>query len=139
MLILCMWLLIINNVKITHQDEGHIKVKVKIIKKSPSQFYVTYQGQCEDQIEIKLKTRMHSSRTCTVHCSGCLRGECLPRGFAQGGGLSMGCLPRGCCPGESICLGEEGCLPRRGSVCQGVGVCLGDVHLPSCEQNHRQV
>ena len=29
-LILCMWLQVINKVKLTHQGEGHIKVKVKI-------------------------------------------------------------------------------------------------------------
>ena len=28
-LILCMWLQVINKVKVTHQGEGHIKVKVK--------------------------------------------------------------------------------------------------------------
>ena len=30
LLILCMWLQVINKVKVTHQGEGHIKVKVKI-------------------------------------------------------------------------------------------------------------
>ena len=30
MLILCIWLQVINEVKVTHQGEGHIKVKVKI-------------------------------------------------------------------------------------------------------------
>ena len=29
MLILCMWLQVKNKVKVTHQGEGHIKVKVK--------------------------------------------------------------------------------------------------------------
>ena len=29
-LILCMWLQVINKVKVTHQGQGHIKVKVKI-------------------------------------------------------------------------------------------------------------
>ena len=29
-LILCMWLQVINQVKVTHQGKGHIKVKVKI-------------------------------------------------------------------------------------------------------------
>ena len=29
MLILCIWLQVINKVKVTHQGEGHIKVKVK--------------------------------------------------------------------------------------------------------------
>ena len=30
LLVLCMWLQVINKVKVTHQGEGHIKVKVKI-------------------------------------------------------------------------------------------------------------
>ena len=30
MLVLCMWLEVINKVKVTHQGEGHIKVKVKM-------------------------------------------------------------------------------------------------------------
>ena len=30
-LILCMWLQVINKVKVTHQGEGHIKVKVKYL------------------------------------------------------------------------------------------------------------
>ena len=30
MLILCIWLQLINKVKVTHQGEDHIKVKVKI-------------------------------------------------------------------------------------------------------------
>ena len=34
-LILCMWLQVINKVKVTHQDEGHIKVKVKISTSFP--------------------------------------------------------------------------------------------------------
>ena len=29
-LVLCMWLQVINKVKVTHQGEGQIKVKVKI-------------------------------------------------------------------------------------------------------------
>ena len=34
-LILCMWLQVINKVKITHQGDGHIKVKVKISSSLP--------------------------------------------------------------------------------------------------------
>ena len=34
-LILCMWLQVINKVKVTHQSEGHIKVKVKISSSFP--------------------------------------------------------------------------------------------------------
>ena len=30
LLIICMWLQVINKVKVTHQGEGQIKVKVKI-------------------------------------------------------------------------------------------------------------
>ena len=30
MVILCIWLQVINKIKVTHQGEGHIKVKVKI-------------------------------------------------------------------------------------------------------------
>ena len=57
------------------------------------------------------QTRMHSSRMRTIRCSGRLPGR--------------GCLPRGC-------------LPKGGGVCQGE--CMpGGVHLPPCEQNHRQV
>ena len=40
MLILCIWLHVINKVKVTHQDEGHIKVKVKIFL--PFRFYVKF-------------------------------------------------------------------------------------------------
>ena len=40
MLILCMWQQIINNVKVVHQGEDHIKVKVKNLP--PFQFYVIY-------------------------------------------------------------------------------------------------
>ena len=35
MLILCIWLQVINEVKITHQGEGYIKVKVKISTSFP--------------------------------------------------------------------------------------------------------
>ena len=35
-LILCMWLQVINKVKVTHQGEGHIKVKVKISSSLPT-------------------------------------------------------------------------------------------------------
>ena len=38
LLIICMWLQIINKVKVTHQGEGHIKVKVKYLH--PFKFYV---------------------------------------------------------------------------------------------------
>ena len=35
MLILCIWLQVINEFKVTHQGEGHIKVKVKISTSFP--------------------------------------------------------------------------------------------------------
>ena len=36
LLILHMWSKVINNVKVTHQGEGHIKVKVKISSTLPT-------------------------------------------------------------------------------------------------------
>ena len=39
-LILCMWPKVINEVKVTHQAEGHIKVKVKYLL--PFQLYVKF-------------------------------------------------------------------------------------------------
>ena len=36
LLILSMWLQVINKVKVTHQGEGHIKVKVKISSSLPT-------------------------------------------------------------------------------------------------------
>ena len=39
-LILCMWLQVFNKVKVTHQDKGHIKVKVKYLL--PFQLYVKF-------------------------------------------------------------------------------------------------
>ena len=36
LLILHMWLQVINKVKVTHQGEGHIKVKVKISSSFPT-------------------------------------------------------------------------------------------------------
>ena len=77
------------------------------------------------------RTRMHSSRMRTVHCSSHLLGGCLSRGRVSAGGLcpgGWGCLPRGwgCLPGEGVCLGRVsarvsagGCLPEEGA-CQGV-------------------
>ena len=40
MLIPCIWLQIINKFKVTHQGEGHIKVKVKYLH--PFKFYVAH-------------------------------------------------------------------------------------------------
>ena len=39
-LILCMWPKVINKVKVTHQGQGHIKVKVKYLL--PFQLYVKF-------------------------------------------------------------------------------------------------
>ena len=52
LLILCMWLQVINKVKITHQGEGHIKVKVKYLH--PFKFYVA-RTLCKRVICIRLK------------------------------------------------------------------------------------
>ena len=40
LLVLCMWLQVINKVKVTHQGEGHIKVKEKYLH--PFKFYVAH-------------------------------------------------------------------------------------------------
>ena len=40
LLILCMWLQVINKVKVTHQGQGHVKVKVKYIL--PFHLYVKF-------------------------------------------------------------------------------------------------
>ena len=36
LLILCMWLQVINKVKVTHQGDGHIKVRVKMSSSLPT-------------------------------------------------------------------------------------------------------
>ena len=36
LLVLCMWLQVINKVKVTDQGEGHIKVKVKVSSSLPT-------------------------------------------------------------------------------------------------------
>ena len=91
----------------------------------------------------KIKTRMHSSRMRTVHCSSrLLGGGCLPgTGVSRGVGVCRGCLPRGVCPGgmlRGVCA-QGGCLLRDVcpmGVCQGV--CTQGVSHPSpCEQNDR--
>ena len=60
-----------------------------------------YLGSTEQPV---LKTRMHSSRMCTIRCSGCQIGGCLPRGFCLGPHLLRGCLPSG--------VSARGCLPK---------------------------
>ena len=52
MLILCIWLQVINKVKVTHQGEGHIKVKVKYLHFF--KFYVTH-TLCKRVVCIRLK------------------------------------------------------------------------------------
>ena len=47
-----MWLLVINKVKVTHQSEGHIKVKVKYLH--PFKFYVDHTF-CKRVVCIRLK------------------------------------------------------------------------------------
>ena len=51
-LILCMWLQVINKVKVTHQGEGDIKVKVKCLH--PFKFYVAH-ALCKQVVCIRLK------------------------------------------------------------------------------------
>ena len=84
------------------------------------------------------KTRMHSSRMCTVRSSsrpmegGCLPGVCLTGGgVCPGGVFAWGCLPgQGvvCLDGRSgqgLCAWMEG--PARGCLLRGWGVCPGGV------------
>ena len=52
LLILCMCLKIINKVKVTHQGQGHIKVKVKYLH--PFKFYVAH-TLCKRVVCIRLK------------------------------------------------------------------------------------
>ena len=47
-----MWLQVINKVKVTHQGEGHIKVKVKYLH--PFKFYVAH-ALCKRVVCIRLK------------------------------------------------------------------------------------
>ena len=51
-LILCISLQVINKVKVTHQGEGHIKVKVKYLH--PFKFYVAH-TLCKRAVCIRLK------------------------------------------------------------------------------------
>ena len=52
LLIICMWLQVINKVKVTHQGKGHIKVKVKYLH--PFKFYVAH-TLCKRVVCIWLK------------------------------------------------------------------------------------
>ena len=52
LLILCMWPKVINKVKVTHQGQGHIKVKVKYLH--PFKFYVSH-TLCKRVVFIRLK------------------------------------------------------------------------------------
>ena len=47
-----MWLYVINKVKVTHQGEGHIKVKVRYLH--PFKFYVAH-ALCKRVVCIRLK------------------------------------------------------------------------------------
>ena len=51
LLILCMWPKVINKVKVTHQGEGHIKVKVKYLH--PFKYYVAH-TLCKRVVCIRL-------------------------------------------------------------------------------------
>ena len=51
-LILCMWPKVINKVKVTHQGQGHIKVKVKYLL--PFQLYLAH-TLCKRVVCIRLK------------------------------------------------------------------------------------
>ena len=73
LLILCMWPKVINEVKVTHQDEGHIKVKVKYLH--PFKFYVAHtlfkQMVCIrlkcyllSYVESKAMEKIHESINC---------------------------------------------------------------------------
>ena len=57
---LCMWLQVINKVKVTHQGEGHIKVKVKYLH--PFKFYVVC-TLCKWMVCIQLKCYLFLMRT----------------------------------------------------------------------------
>ena len=59
-LILCMWLQVINKVKVTHQGEGHIKVKVKYLH--PFRFYVAH-ALCKQVVCIRLKCYLLFDKT----------------------------------------------------------------------------
>ena len=72
-----MWLYIINKVKVTHQGEGHIKVKVKYLH--PFKFYVAH-ALCKRVVCIRLKCYLFpiissgTSQSLTFHFNKtCLR------------------------------------------------------------------
>ena len=61
---------------------------------------------------LQLKTRMHSSRMCTVRCSGRRGGGCLPGGVSVQGGLpGRGCLPEGSLP-RGVSVQGRSCLSK---------------------------
>ena len=62
-----------------------------------------HSAMCGDKVE----KRMHSSRTRTVRCSGCLGGACLPR---------RGCLPRGGVSAQSGVAAQRGVAALRDVV-----------------------
>ena len=70
-LILCMWLQDINKVKVTHQGQGHIKVKVKISSSLPTlckmllvltyeSFVCGYRSLIRSRSHIKVKVTSRS-------------------------------------------------------------------------------
>ena len=74
MSILCIWLQVINEVKVTHKGQGHIKVKVKYLY--PFKFYVAHTF-CKQVICIRLNAflfKMHEHRLykTRMHPAGCV-------------------------------------------------------------------
>ena len=63
LLILCMWLQVINQVKVTHQGEGHIKVKVNYLH--PFKFYVAH-TLCKGVVCIRLKCYLFWKGSVTI-------------------------------------------------------------------------
>ena len=72
LLILCMWLYVINKVKVAHQGEGHIKVKVKYLH--PFKFYAAH-ALCKRVVCIRMSmllvlnvfAHFHRLQCCYVH------------------------------------------------------------------------
>ena len=82
---------------------------------------------------------MHSSRMCTIRCSGRWGGDvCIKACTGQGCVYSSmhwagGCLPRGLSAQEGVCLGDV-CLRGGGLLAGGLlvylGGCLPDTPFP---------
>ena len=71
-----MWLQFINKVKLIHQGEGHIKVKVKYLH--PFKFYVTH-ALCKRVVCIRLKCYLLGLKfTCRNACNNSRLVERIP-------------------------------------------------------------